>query len=375
MQKYNWSIDTLITRAEDLEKLYKFEARKKEPDLDLLEKIKFDYDNIKSEVFELRNYSNYETPTILENYNYLKSSFIGNEFLWPDLNFFAELTKNRPIINRDIKRNSFSKEDLLTLVHDFYRELGNSFYGNFMKCFYRRKDHTRFLRSNFNEECEGNSIHLHTFNESFITVRRNNTIKDFTNLIHEYTHATLFQINPNHDNDPNNIFIELLPTLFETLALDYYYQKTKDSNAVIEKINDYNGNIMRSNYTKIIRGLIDEERELEKPFTTNKELKEVALNKLGLTCQELNGILENPLSIPDILLENYIFSIELYYLYTNDKDKFLSTIKKIALLNNLSREEYYQALQKLGLIPNLHTKEFRDSLKGYALTLNRVEKI
>ena len=55
MQKYNWSVDTLITRAEDLEKLYKFEERKKDRDENLLKIIKYDYEVIANEVFEMMN--------------------------------------------------------------------------------------------------------------------------------------------------------------------------------------------------------------------------------------------------------------------------------------------------------------------------------
>ena len=371
MQKYNWSVDTLITRAEDLEKLYKFEERKKDRDENLLKTIKYDYEVIANEVFEMMNNDGLEMPSLLESYEYLKSLYEKCEFLWSDISFFEELTKNKLISVPTLKKNSFSKEDLLTLTHDFYRDLGNSFYGNFMKCFYRRKDHTRFVRDGINNSCEGSTIHLLTFNEDFITIRRDNTIKDFTNLVHEYAHATLFQMNPEAHADTNNIFTELLPNLMEILALDYYYKVTKDNNAIIEKVNGYNSSLVRSDFANHLITLIEEERELGRDYESNKELKMVALNKCGLTCEELNNMLEHPIMTADIILENYLLGLELYYLKDNDKDKFLNTIKKIALLDLKSKEEYYSSIKKLGITQNLHTRDFRDDLKGQVLKLTR----
>ena len=97
----------------------------------------------------------------------------------------------------------------------------------------------------------------------------------------------------------------------------------------------------------------------------------LALNNCGLTCEEVNGMLEHPLMTADIILENYLLGLELYHLKNNDNDKFLSIIKKIALLEGNSKEEYYSNIKKLGIITNLHTQEFYDDLKEQTLKLKR----
>ena len=61
-------------------------------------------------------------------------------------------------------------------------------------------------------------------------------------------------------------------------------------------------------------------------------------------------------------LTSYMFAIELYNLYYEDKEKALDTLKKIILLDNKSAKQTYQNINKLGLKANQGLKKYQKQL-------------
>lgn len=366
MAKYNWNIDTLIEKKNLIEKLILLEK-----DSDRILLLQRDYYHLQNLIDDEFNTYTYDKMSLLENFDYIKENLQTIEFLWEDIKKFNN-TINEPIIIPELKRSSLSKNDLLTITHDFYKSLNKYFYGNFMKNFYRRNDHIYFNSYN-NDGISGETIGLPSLKEAFIKICRDYTNEDILTVIHEYSHATSLSINPNHLNDIKKTLYTEIDTIFmELIAADYISKLFKDnSNAIIFKASKLNEYADNADELSIMIDIINGEKYTENGYTSNKMLKNIASKHFNVIPEVINDVIGEPNLTNTIYLTSYMFALELYKQYLQDKEKSLYNLKKIILLEDMDELEYYSNIKRLGINPNLSLKTHYNEVKNEALKLTR----
>lgn len=365
MAKYNWNVDTLQLKIDELRRAYSREENE-----DLKDIIAFDVNNLQNWIDAYYDTEKYDMEKFTNIFKLLKSAINSLAFLWDDYEEFYQETKYTKINENPFHRSSLSKDDIITLTHDFYKSLNRYFFGNFMKNFRKRKDHIVFLNEPDDVlSCE--DVAIKSTKEMFLSIGRTFTIEDYFSTIHEYGHATSFQINPNHIDYDKRAFSETIAIFMELLASDYYLEKTKDSDAIIYKINShllYKNNV---EIIKLIIHLIKKEKELGHEFTSTKEMRQ-QLDKNLFSENVFNDAFLYSGYFQEEDLASYMYAIELYMMYKEDKDKALDALKRMVLLDEMSEEEYYSNIKKLGIIPNFSLRSFERELQEESMKLERV---
>lgn len=308
-----------------------------------------------------------KTPKLLDCYQYIKEYLNESTFFWSEFRKFSEILDDAfsddYIENLQIPRMTLSKDDILSLTHDFYKNLNPFIFKIFMKHFYRRFNHTNITSSSI-DNCSGFSLCLSNRDESYIKIVKENTIEDVITSIHEYEHSISSSINYNHIR--NRLFIEFDTQFIELIAQDYLKSITNNKGIPILRYNDLVKRFLESNDICDLISLISAEKEQKTPFTSNKMLKDVALNKCNIDPDDVSLLLyENSDDLTsDNYLLGYLLAVELYKIYKDDKDKALHLLKKIILLDNNSNEQYYSNIKRLGLVPNLSVHQFQNDTKN-----------
>ncbi len=364
MIKYNWDKHKLHEICKRLEDALEQSLTEEES-----EKIIFDITTLYKYLDELE-YPNYDDYSMLEYLNKRKKFFQNIPFLIDDFLESARITQGVLIEIPNWKRWSLSKDDLLELTHDFYKNMGRFFYKKFMVNF---KD--RYKNVNFSQSSDSNDygvmIPFVTTKKALIDISREFTALDFTVLVHEYAHAITLQASPNYMRFNESLFSEMDGHFLELLAINYLQKKTNIPSSELLKANFYNlfSELSQSFYTTIT--LLKEQEKRNKLFTSNKELKQCAAH-LNINP---NNILKHLLNIDNscpLYLTAYMFAIELYYLYQLDPEKALYIYKKIITSDYSEDLKIYEDLKKMGIYPNTHLEDFYKEAKETILTRKKV---
>lgn len=119
-----------------------------------------------------------------------------------------------------VKFIDLNNDDILSLVHDFYKTRSSTFFNCFLNA-YNKRDVNLQIKSNPYKNYAV-TYHLLSEKESYINLGKANTIFDLISLVHEYGHVITFLMNPNFITNPNFIFIRELDGLFfEIQFLDF----------------------------------------------------------------------------------------------------------------------------------------------------------
>lgn len=357
-KRYGWNIYTIIDKIEYLKR-----TLKRENDSQKIMALKKDIALLESYLEEINDSFDYETPKLLEIYNYYKELLAESSCCWSDITEFGNASFNDLDFRYipEIKRINLSKKDILELTHDFYKSLNPFFFGNFMKQFYRRFDHVRFVEPE-GMEYDGFSICMVHRPEAYIEIVRQHTIEDVITTIHEYSHATSSAINPNHLSYPKDLFVEFDSLFMELIANDFLKSVTKSSDLTIVKGEEFLKNVDMALEISDLISLFEAEESLPNGYTSNKVLKKTAKEECALLPIEVESLLRERECIGEDYVISYLLAIELYKLYKEDKDKALYLLKKFILLECNSVEQYYSNIKRLGFIPNLSTREFQHDL-------------
>ena len=366
MGKYNWTIDTLINKLKLIERLIRTED-----DNERLYLLQSDYYNLQGCIEEFFDNDIEDTPKLLECFSEVRRKITPLKFLWDDIEKFSTVT-NKFIDVPRLPTCYLQKNELLDITHDFYKSLNDFFFGNFMKNFYRRYDHITFYPYDTNSEYIGETIFLPSLKESFIKVFRSFTIDDALTTIHEYGHATTVSINPRHLITPNKTLYTEIDTIFmEFIAADYIDKTMNLQISSLHKSHEINKTSCNAETLLAHIDLIKAEPLTKGGYQNNKMLKHIALNQCDIEPDELEELLHNPDINSSIYLTSFMFALELYKIYLEDKEKALYILKQIILLDNLTKEQYYNNIRRFGLIPNQSLQEFYNNCNENVLKLTR----
>ncbi len=286
------------------------------------------------------------------------------------LNFYKESTLfSSDITYEEQKTMNLKTDDILTIVHDFYKSLNPYFFKIFMKVFKQRKNNLKTFNKEDTTPFMGCSYMLPYLNETYIAIARTYDIEDIITFAHEYMHTINYSINPRGAYEKNKSYFFEIDTLFiELIITDYLRNLFKNNEA--DKANlithlEYCNQVI---YSSIIYTLTDYEKTNNTQLQSNKQMKELIKNTFGIKENIFEEIFQTgDTEIITKYIISYMFAIELYLLYLNDKDKSLYILKKIIQVKGLSKEEYYKYIKSLGLFPSTSIHEYEEIIKSRTL--------
>jgi len=364
MAKYYWTIDSLKAKLKILNKMLQSEKDPKRKNI-----IVQDIENIHGALDEYYDDTPNNQVKLLEGYDIVKESLGDIPFLWEDFKEFNEITQEPLIFIPELKKASLSQKDILDLTHDFYKSLNRFFFGNFMKNFSRRYDHIAFHKYSFTP-FKGETVALTSTKEAYINITRNFTLDDVITTIHEYSHATSASINYRHLYYPKNLYSEIDTIFMELIGADYLEDIFGNGQALLNRTMEHGRYAVFSDSLTAQIQLIEYEKTQNRKFTNNKSLKQAA-SIFDILPNEIENILTRPNTQDSMYLTSYLFALELYNLYLEDKEKALYYLKKIIFLDCQSEEQYYCNIKRFGFIPNLSTQKVHTKFTNEAIKLTR----
>ncbi len=267
------------------------------------------------------------------------------------------------VYNTSITRMEFSNEELVELMHDFYKNgTDKETYENFLKLY--NPNHLKIMRDS-NTDFYANSFYLPYYKELYVQEKPLGEFTDLSTLCHEYGHG-IQNIN-NFDYlvlYRNKLFIEIVSTFFENLCTDYYTVRGNHQEAAANTQAD------RLSFMKMLN---DDTCELIYLYET-LEVDKIDKNELRKRIKELMSISEDKENAIDLYraqahinpmyVFGYLVSNELYMIYLKDKEKAFYLLSKIMKLDlSLSSEEYFNSILELGIVPNENGLEYDEQLK------------
>jgi hypothetical protein len=363
MSKYRWTVYDLEERLKRLQEL-----KKKEKNPKKLLIIEEDITNLEDGIKNLTG--NTTNAPLINRYRKMEHFYHDWDFLAPEITEFSEITESFRFA-KELKRSSLSKKDIMDLTHDFYKELGSFFFGNFLKAFRQRRDHIKFENGKVFGVNFGTSYNILTTKESFIRINRDHTVNDLITTIHEYMHATSMRINQEHLMVDNYLFSEVDTLFSEILAHDFIKKVIDADTATICRAIEHDMIAADAFNTSALIKLFELERN--RKFKNNRDLRLAALKEPQLAGVDIDAITSNPYANSECFAIGYAIAIELYEMYKDDKEKALDILKRIIQSKSDYPEEMYGKIRRFGIIPNMHIFEFQKDLQKDILTLKRVK--
>lgn len=343
MRYKNWNKNLIRAQISKLESLYK--ETKDNSLLDEIEGLK----NLLNDNVQIFN-----TPRSF--YHLLKDDISAICLYYDFLADIEEFSKLGILVHsKDIKPidefNNITPSLIMSFTHDFFNSIDKELASEFNKIFRERNCNTKFTNN------RSYSCYVPTFKYSYINITKNNTVDDFLNSIHEYSHGIADRIYYRGDYSFYP-FIELLSMFMELLASDYLIEHYLDFEynvgmaklAGCKKIIGYSKELsIESNYFS----------STDEIYSKGKIIKHIAAST-GKTKKYIEHLFKTPAIEKFTYTIPYMVVIELYYLYKIDPEYTLNLVKTLIKMEPV--ENYNVFLQDNGIILNNHSKEHTLSL-------------
>ena len=238
---------------------------------------------------------------------------------------------------------SFLKE----FFHDFDSEFGKAF----DRVYAEKRNNLRF-----NEE-RSIQLHIPTLQYSYISIEKTNTLHDFINAVHEYSHAIADLI---CYRDPYSTypFAELVSMFMELVAADYmmdcYMNMDRDLNSI--RINSCKDILIYADNINIEKTYFYAYDEIDDRRKVINGMKNIC----GKSTQYVSRILEKTAMEKLSYTIPYMTAVELYYLYLKDKKETIHILKHLMIVER--EKNYNDELKKNGIYLNTHSADWADTL-------------
>lgn len=305
---------------------------------------------IPSNLFEV-----FSTPTTFKDG--LLEDFKALELYYDFLDDIKEFSANNADKFKDLKPfevdhiANLTPSLLFSFLKDFFYDFDKEF-GEIYESIHKERQHNLMF-----SEDRSISYYVPALEYSYINITKNDTVDDFLNAVHEYTHAIVDRLyfRLSEEEYP---FTELVSIFMEMIAADYikeaYLGMDEDINTSqlsgAKKITVYAENIsIQHNYF-----LAKEETN------TRKEFVQDITKMSGKTNSYIKRLLSKTAMEKLTYTIPYLTAIELYYLYKSDKERCVELIKYLIYVSY--RENYNVDLVDNGIILNTHSTEWIDTL-------------
>lgn len=303
------------------------------------------------------NISN-KTKCLQEDMNFLS--------LYADLINIFEYYSNIDYDTSGYLENILTIDNLLDIVHDFFKDTDQEIYNTFLKHFNKRNDHLQISKKKLFSSFDGEAYLNPPTEDYFITLKKDNTLLFAQNYAHECGHIIGNIIGDNDLIHYNPLFIEIDSYFFELLFLDYLCNFKKFQNDANYLKNDLLS-ITNQDANNIIltNDLVNNTVDLIQSglFNSNRQIfRELALSSRS-NKDEINDLLSVPVQYSFKYLFSQTYSFSLFDLYKKDKEKALYLFKQMCLDKNLDTYAKIEAYKKLGVCPASNIDSFTRSLK------------
>lgn len=270
-----------------------------------------------------------------------------------DIGVFAN--EGRPINSIDeclvYSVGNITPDLLFEFMKDFFHQFDNEFGRVFESIYSERYNNLQF------SDLRSITYHIPTFKYSYINITKNDTLEDFLNSIHEYTHAIVDRI-CYRDQWNSYPFSELVSLFMELIAADYMIEIYEDveEDLNILQINSCKSLVVYAEHISIERDYFcacDERDEWKKVVSGIQSLSGKSKNYIK---KLLNKSAREKLcyTVP------YLTAIELYYIYKQDKKACIELLKYLMLLEK--DNGYNEELKGIGITLNKHSGKWVNSL-------------
>lgn len=201
------------------------------------------------------------------------------------------------------------------------------------------------------------SFHVPSLKYSYINITKNDTVVDFLNSVHEYTHSIVDYL-CYRESEGAYPFCELVSLFMELIAADYMceiYSGMEDDLNTIRLAGAKNICIFAENIS------------IEKDYfyaydgyEDRKFVEDTIYNETGKSYKYIDEMFEKSAMEKLSYTIPYLTAIELYYLYKEDKKKCVDLIKYLMFVTN--KENYNVDLNDNGILLNQHSEEWIDTL-------------
>ncbi|MGN1378840.1 MAG: hypothetical protein ACI4XR_00340 [Bacilli bacterium] len=311
----------------------------------------------------------YDLLSNMINIETLKKRIIEDNETINQINIFKNMISsftNKDIIgNEEIFNFSYNTKvntkDLFELTFDFYKKQDKRIFEIFEKFFNDRQNNVFFTSTPINNDFDGATFQFSGIDKVFIHINSHEDIRDVPLLIHEYGHAIAFYLN-GFDNIKYNSFepfSEIESIFFEILSFDYLDSIHLDDIDSYNKRKSYlvnlfcNAAIIENKFLiyNFIHTILNDKinyRAIKKEYYINKS--------------DLKNIYSSSIETKLKYVISSLYAMELYDIYLKNPDKAFNLYKKIITLNYPTYEEYINELSNLYLFPN-ETDTFIRTLK------------
>lgn len=355
MKQFNWfkkEIDQKLTDLKTFESTEKISTA-----IDACEDLIFDE-------FEFKRIRIDENADISSEFFKEYLEFYNLRFLWKYLvNFYFK--SDIDDIDLGNKTQLFSQADSMELVHHFFKHgTSTKFYDDFLKL-YKEKKNIDFVYG-FPKGFCAESFFLPYYDNFYIQAAPTYTFEDTITLCHEFGHG--IQLLNNYQPKlfgKNYVFIELISSVFELLAFNYYNKNAEFRDSSITYL--YKSYLGKLSYNDNITCFIGYIKELDLESSQSKKEVVEKINEF-ISPEELtiykHIMQERKISedIPYVI--GYLVAIEILNIYYHDPEKAFDIIQKIINIDaTLSPCKYFKEILSLGIFPIQSVPLFEDSLK------------
>lgn len=269
---------------------------------------------------------------------------------------------------RYISTPKLTDEELFSLVHDFYRDSTDAELFKIFRGMFKKRNRLVHLSRLQEIEPISESIFLPYYHKVHIRMKRKRTINDILELSHEYGH--LVQYLMNYDKaffESNYMFTEIVSLFFELLNADYLKHFEEFRSASIQsQTRTYNSMLEDSDLLLIETGILSLWVELiDKGVPKVNETLERELNNYVKDYKKitLGELLDMNLPLEFIYVLGYIIAIELFMIYSKDRDRGLYLLKKLIAIDiSLPKKEYFKAILELGIQPCESLEDYKSHI-------------
>lgn len=280
--------------------------------------------------------------------------FKENENFFQDITNFSKLKSSLPTLDEryylDLKIHD---DDINFFVNEVFKVFGKKYSKAFDKVYRERKNNLRISnKRSFN-------IYLPQLRYSYINIKRENSIEDFYNFVHEYAHAVMDNLF--YENGYQSVYqiVETFPILVELIASKLLDELFTDLSEEIILYQNYLARYVL-NFAKEIQvtsSILPNIRNCYNFETAKRTLR----RDKRFSNYNLNKLINTSNYERHIYVIAYLIAVELRQLFYDDKDKCLYTIQQIGKMHDVN--ECSNDIKKLGLKLNSHVPSYFNSLK------------
>ena len=256
------------------------------------------------------------------------------------------------------KKNSYTKEDALTIAKEYYKYFDQGIYPIFEEIYAKRNQNLRFSKND--RKFDSRTYVCPTTNEVLMSVNFKGDFRGVVNLVHEFSHAIGYTLCPYENRTGiNDYFVEIESTFHTLLFLDFFEKMMGQDEEITSERN------------KLINAAIKDSSSLENKYRVLAYFKEYIKTNQNQSLEGFKHYIKECTKISDedfdkatqisisddipYLIGSYI-GFELYHLFQTNPTYAAFIYRNINTIYATSISEYFNQIDILDLSPGANIR-------------------